>query len=176
MRITIEDLEALKELSDELEENHAETEKQLYDDIGKRPTYLQMISYTTQFLAEQRDVQIREHQRKIDALEETCSDYESTIQQFRELVMQLQKYVLAHFSNKCDLTFLFPRSDLEQLRTQSQTAQTESATAVSQAATVMSLNLKLQSSVQKHQVRTIDLEVKSLEAKECKELLDIVQV
>ena len=34
MRITIEDLEALKELSDELEENHIETEKQLYDDIG----------------------------------------------------------------------------------------------------------------------------------------------
>jgi len=34
MRITIEDLESLKELSDELEENHVETEKQLYDDIG----------------------------------------------------------------------------------------------------------------------------------------------
>lgn len=34
MRITIEDLEALKELSDELEENHIETEKQLYEDIG----------------------------------------------------------------------------------------------------------------------------------------------
>ncbi len=40
----------------------------------------------------------------------------------------------------------------------------------------MSLNLKLQSSAQKHQARTIDLEVKSLEAKECRELLDIVQV
>ncbi len=34
MRITVEDLEALKELSDELEENHIETEKQLYEDIG----------------------------------------------------------------------------------------------------------------------------------------------
>ena len=34
MRITIEDLEALKELSDELEENHAETEKQLQEDLG----------------------------------------------------------------------------------------------------------------------------------------------
>lgn len=34
MRITIEDLEALKELNDELEENHLETEKQLYEDIG----------------------------------------------------------------------------------------------------------------------------------------------
>jgi hypothetical protein len=35
MRITIEDLEALKELSDELEENHTETEKQLHEDLGK---------------------------------------------------------------------------------------------------------------------------------------------
>jgi len=35
MRITIEDLEALKELNDELEENHVDTEKQLYADIGK---------------------------------------------------------------------------------------------------------------------------------------------
>ena len=38
MRITIEDLEALKELSDELEENHVETEKQLQEDLGLRLT------------------------------------------------------------------------------------------------------------------------------------------
>ena len=35
MRITIEDLEALKELNDELEENHMETEKALQEDIGE---------------------------------------------------------------------------------------------------------------------------------------------
>lgn len=34
MRITIEDLEALRELNDELEETHVETEKALQDDIG----------------------------------------------------------------------------------------------------------------------------------------------
>jgi len=34
MRITIEDLEALKELSDELEENHVETEQHLHGEIG----------------------------------------------------------------------------------------------------------------------------------------------
>lgn len=34
MRITIEDLEALKELNDELEENHMETERQLNEDLG----------------------------------------------------------------------------------------------------------------------------------------------
>jgi dynactin 1 len=35
MRATIEDLEALKELNDELEENHVETEKHLNTEIGK---------------------------------------------------------------------------------------------------------------------------------------------
>jgi len=35
MRQTIEDLEALKDLNDELEENHVESEKQLSGEIGK---------------------------------------------------------------------------------------------------------------------------------------------
>lgn len=35
MRITIEDLEALKELNDELEENHMETEKAMQEDLGQ---------------------------------------------------------------------------------------------------------------------------------------------
>lgn len=34
MRITIEDLEALKELNDELEENHVETEKVMQEDLS----------------------------------------------------------------------------------------------------------------------------------------------
>jgi len=32
--VVIEDLEALKDLNDELEENHMETEKALQEDIG----------------------------------------------------------------------------------------------------------------------------------------------
>ena len=35
MRITIEDLEALKELNDELEENHVETEKAMQEELSK---------------------------------------------------------------------------------------------------------------------------------------------
>jgi dynactin 1 len=35
MRIAIEDLEALKELNDELEENHVETEKSLQEEISR---------------------------------------------------------------------------------------------------------------------------------------------
>ncbi|KAF9055788.1 dynein associated protein-domain-containing protein [Panaeolus papilionaceus] len=105
---------------------------------------------------EARDTQIRERDRKIGSLEETCQDYEGTIAQFRELVLNLQ-------------------TELDNLRTQTQTAQNQSATAASQAASVMSLNLKLQSSAQKNLARTIDLEVRSLEAKEAKELLAIIQ-
>ncbi|PPR02344.1 hypothetical protein CVT24_011688 [Panaeolus cyanescens] len=105
---------------------------------------------------EARETQIRERERKIVSLEETCQDYEGTIAQFRELVLNLQ-------------------SELDNLRTQTQTAQNQSATAASQAASVMSLNLKLQSSAQKNLARTIDLEVRSLEAKEAKELLAIIQ-
>ncbi|TFK42165.1 dynactin [Crucibulum laeve] len=138
MRITIEDLEALKELNDELEENHMETEKQMQEDL------------------ESKDTQIREQQRKIELLEEGCQDLEGTINQFRDLVLQLQ-------------------TDLDNLRTQTQTAQNESATAASQTAAMMSLNLKLQSSASKNQARNIELEVKRLEARETRELLGIVQ-
>lgn len=47
MRAEIEDLEALKELSDELEENHIETEKALQEEIGRmsylRPQHAQIL-------------------------------------------------------------------------------------------------------------------------------------
>ncbi|KAH7911588.1 dynein associated protein-domain-containing protein [Hygrophoropsis aurantiaca] len=138
MRITIEDLEALKELNDELEENHIETEKSMQEEL------------------ESKDSQIREHLQKISILEDACQDLENTITQFRELVLQLQ-------------------TELDQLRTQTQTAQHESATAASQTAAMMSLNLKLQSSASKNQAKNIEFEIRKLEARECRELLNIVQ-
>ncbi|EIN14288.1 dynactin [Punctularia strigosozonata HHB-11173 SS5] len=72
MRITIEDLEALKELNDELEENHMETEKAMQEDIDRK------------------DMLIRERDQKIESLEDACLDLDNTISQFRDLVMQLQ--------------------------------------------------------------------------------------
>ncbi|EIW87309.1 hypothetical protein CONPUDRAFT_161877 [Coniophora puteana RWD-64-598 SS2] len=72
MRITIEDLEALKELNDELEENHVETEKGMQEEL------------------EAKDVAIREHVNKVNNLEDACQDLENTIGQFRDLVIQLQ--------------------------------------------------------------------------------------
>ncbi|KAF6754161.1 dynactin [Ephemerocybe angulata] len=104
---------------------------------------------------ETRDMEIQALSQKIATLEEACQDYENTISQFRELVMALQ-------------------SELDQLRNQTQTAQSEVASAASQTAAMMTLNLKLQSSASKNQARTIELEVKRLEAKEAQELLGIV--
>lgn len=72
MRITIEDLEALQELNDELEENHVETERSLHDDI------------------EARDMEIQEQKRRIENLEDAFVDSEGTVEQFRELVLRLQ--------------------------------------------------------------------------------------
>ncbi|KAJ3484582.1 hypothetical protein NLI96_g5543 [Meripilus lineatus] len=138
MRITIEDLEALKALNDEMEEHHLESEKAMQEEMN------------------QRDTEIYEQLRKIQSLEESSQDFETTIVQFRELVLALQ-------------------SELDTLRAETQTAQHESATAASQNAAMMSLNLKLQSSASKNQARNIDLEVKRIEAREARELLNIVQ-
>lgn len=72
MRITIEDLEALKELGEELEENHVDTERAMQDEINEK------------------DVQLAERQQRIETLEEVCQDMERTITRFRELVLQLE--------------------------------------------------------------------------------------
>jgi Zn-dependent M16 (insulinase) family peptidase len=73
LRATVEDLEALKELADELEENHMETEKQLQAEI------------------DHRDMLLRGQVDRLASAEETNADYENTISQFRELVLNLQK-------------------------------------------------------------------------------------
>lgn len=73
MRITIEDLEALKELNDELEENHMETEKSMQEEIDSR------------------DIELQGYRRKVERLEDACVDLDNTITQFRDLVMNLQR-------------------------------------------------------------------------------------
>lgn len=51
MRVTIEDLEALKEMNDELEEGHVEAEKQLQAEIGNINT----LDITRLMLTDPRD-------------------------------------------------------------------------------------------------------------------------
>jgi dynactin 1 len=87
MRVIIEDLEALKELNDELEENHVETEKALQEDIGQ--CICCVISLANASHIEGKEAQLREATRKIGDLEEAILDYDQTVAQFRELVTQL---------------------------------------------------------------------------------------
>ena len=76
MRASVEDLEALKDLNDELEENHVETAKQLLEEIDVK------------------DRNLLETQKRAELLEEGMLDYEATIGQFRELVTSLQRCVI----------------------------------------------------------------------------------
>ena len=89
MRITIEDLEALKELNDELEENHMETEKAMQEEIGTPNMFSGEISLLI-VRVDTKDSELRDQARKVQSLEDACQDLEGTIVQFRELVLQLQ--------------------------------------------------------------------------------------
>jgi dynactin 1 len=94
MRITIEDLEALKELGEELEENHVETERAMQDEISTCCSIYQ-VAYGRHSCcyADEKDVQLVERQQRIESLEEACQDMERTISRFRELVIQLERLV-----------------------------------------------------------------------------------
>ncbi|CAG8551228.1 227_t:CDS:10, partial [Funneliformis mosseae] len=138
MRVTIEDLEALKELNDELEESHIENEKQLQAEI------------------DHKDTLIREYLKRIEMSDETNADYENTINQFRELVANLQ-------------------SDLEQFRQKEESQYSESKNLSSQSQTMLDLNFKLQSTVLKAQAKQIDLELRKLDVTQASENLAFVQ-
>ena len=90
MTITIEDLEALKELNDELEENHVETEKQLHEEIGMLSCFSRASNHFLIVFTAQKEMSIRDQANKVMELEDACQDFEMTIGQFRDLVMQLQ--------------------------------------------------------------------------------------
>lgn len=90
MRITIEDLEALKELGEELEENHVETERAMQDEISTCSSTRWNV-YNIVCVVDEKDVQLAERQQRIETLEEVCQDMERTITRFRELVIQLER-------------------------------------------------------------------------------------
>jgi len=72
LKATIEDLEALQELADELEINHVETGKQMQEEL------------------DYKDLIIGEQTKRLLQQEETALDFEYTIARFRELVATLQ--------------------------------------------------------------------------------------
>jgi dynactin 1 len=139
LKATIEDLESLKELNDELEINHVETEKEMQEDIDFK------------------DSIIAEQARRAQQQEEAMEDMEYTLSRFRELVTNLQ-------------------SDLEDMRASHAVTETESEQLSNRSRAMMDLNMKLQVSAAKTQVKTIDLELRRLDAQEASEHLAIVQL
>lgn len=124
---------------------------------------------------ESKDTHIRELDAKVESLDGTCQDLEHTIVRFRELVIQLQTYSpFPHLSGRYAAHLLV--SDLDTLRDETQTANEKSASAATQTAAMLSLNLRLQSTASKNHAKQIELEVKTIEAREVKELLTIIQV
>jgi len=139
LKVTIEDLESLRELNDELEINHVETEKEMQEDIDFKESI------------------IIEQARRATQQEQTMEDLEYTLSRFRELVTSLQ-------------------SDIEDMRASHAVTETESEQLNSRSRAMMDLNMKLQVSAAKTQVKTIDLELRRLDAQEASEHLAIVQL
>jgi dynactin 1 len=173
MRITIEDLESLRELNDELEENHVETEKAMQEEIS---------APAAPILPRPALISTEQTRRTCSS---TFSSARSTISRRRAPTSRERLASFASLSSNFRRGPSFPPSlitslppcpsELDALRSQTQTAQTEFAAATSQTAQMMSLNLKLQSTASKHQARTIDMEVYRIDAREAREMLAVVQ-
>jgi len=139
LKAVIEDLESLKEISDELEVNHVQNEKEMQEELDFR------------------DNIIAEQARRAAQQEETLEDMEYTLSRFRELVTSLQ-------------------TDLEDMRASHAVTETESEQLNSKSRAMMDLNMKLQISAAKAQVKAIDLELRRLEAQEAEQHLEIVKL
>ena len=139
MGVTIEELESLKELNDELEINHTETEKQLQDEID----------YHESLLADEA--------RKSAIQDGTVQDLEYTVSRFRDLVTTMQ-------------------SDLEDMRASQQITESEANDLQNRSRAMMDLNMRLQTSASKTQVKAIDLELGKMQAQESLEHLSIVKL
>ncbi|KAL8653634.1 MAG: hypothetical protein Q9210_001986 [Variospora velana] len=139
LRATVEELESLKELNDELETNHTENAKQMQEEI------------------DYKEILLAEHAAKASTQVQTIQDLEYTVTRFRNLVTSMQ-------------------TDLEDMRTSQQLTETEANDLNSRSRVMMDLNLRLQASASKAQVKAIELELGRLEAQESVEHLSIVQL
>ncbi|KAM3551777.1 hypothetical protein MY1884_007552 [Beauveria asiatica] len=104
-----------------------------------------------------RDSVIAEQARRFAQQEENFEDMEYTLSRFRELVTNLQ-------------------TDLDDMRASQAVTEGESEKLNDRSRAMMDLNMKLQISAAKAQVKTIDLEMRRLEAQEAEQHLEIVKL
>ncbi|KAK4101929.1 hypothetical protein N658DRAFT_41890 [Parathielavia hyrcaniae] len=103
----------------------------------------------------EKDEIITEQARHVVAQNKNMDDMEYTISRFRELVTSLQ-------------------SDLADMRASHAVTENESEQLNSRSRAMLDLNMKLQVSAAKAQVKTIDLELRRMEAQEAEQHLGIV--
>ncbi|KAF4984660.1 hypothetical protein FZEAL_176 [Fusarium zealandicum] len=104
-----------------------------------------------------KDSVIAEQARRSGQQDESLEDMEYTLSRFRELVTSLQ-------------------SDLDDMRASQAVTEGESEKLNDRSRAMMDLNMKLQLSAAKAQVKTIDLELRRLEAQEAEQHLEIVKL
>ncbi|KAM7199548.1 putative Dynactin, 150 kDa isoform [Rhypophila sp. PSN 637] len=104
-----------------------------------------------------KDALIAEQLRQAAVEKEAMDDMEYTLSKFRELVTSL-------------------RTDLEDMRASHAVTENESEQLNSRSRAMMDLNMKLQISAAKAQVKTIDLELRRMEAQEAEQHLEIVKL
>ncbi|KAJ2660414.1 hypothetical protein IWW48_002999 [Coemansia sp. RSA 1200] len=133
---TIESLEALCEVNNEMDEARTEELQGLHAEIEKL------------------SVVINDKNRNIDKLEEAVAVFQYNIGQYRELVSSLQ-------------------ADVQRLRQCEQSQASEAATISSKTQEMESLSLQLRSTMMKTKAKTIDLEMRRLEADQATEQLSL---
>ncbi|CAK4034695.1 Dynactin, 150 kDa isoform [Lecanosticta acicola] len=104
-----------------------------------------------------KDSLLLDRERTAKEQQAALDEADYNINRFRELVTQLQ-------------------SDLQDLQASKQISESEAAQLSGKSRAMMELNQKLQSSAAKTQVKTIDLELRKLDAQEASEHLSIVQL
>lgn len=104
-----------------------------------------------------KDSLLLDRERTAKEQQAALDEADYNINRFRELVSQLQ-------------------SDLQDLEASKQISESEAAQLTSNSKAMMDLNRKLQSSAAKTQVKTIDLELRKLDAQQASEHLAIVQL
>ena len=100
---------------------------------------------------------LSDNARKSAIQDQTIEDLEYTVNRFRDLVTNLQ-------------------SDLEDMRASKQITESDANELSSRSRAMLDLNMRLQISANKAQVKAIDLELREMEATESAEYLAIVQL
>jgi dynactin 1 len=144
--------EQIEELRDAVED--LESLKELNDELE-----INHIEHGKQLqeVIDLKDALILDQTRKATQQEEELTDREYTISRFRELVTNMQ-------------------SDLEDMRASKELTETEAQELGSHSRTMMDLNRQLQASAMSTKVKTIEMELRKMEAQEASEHLAIVQL